>query len=60
MEAYAYSTAAWLTLQATPLFLSPKLIITMLSPEARNPTGTSPPPPPLHSNPLSNPPALQI
>jgi len=39
MEAYAYSTAAWLSLQAIPLFLSPKLMVTMLSPEARVPTG---------------------
>ncbi|KAL6717849.1 hypothetical protein ACLMJK_003934 [Lecanora helva] len=38
MEAYAYSTSAWLTLQSIPLFLSPKLLITLLSPEARLPT----------------------
>ncbi|KAM0803930.1 hypothetical protein BDR22DRAFT_838347 [Usnea florida] len=35
---YATSTAAWLTLQAIPLFLSPKLIVTILSPDARLPT----------------------
>ncbi|KAK3176191.1 hypothetical protein OEA41_007514 [Lepraria neglecta] len=37
-SAYAYSTAAWLSLQALPLFVSPKLIITLLSPDARTPT----------------------
>lgn len=49
MESYAYATAAWLSLQATPLLLSPKLIVTLLSPEARNPTGKPPSlaPPPL-------------
>lgn len=37
--AYATSTAAWLSLQALPLLISPKLIVTMLSPDARRPTG---------------------
>ncbi|KAL2043588.1 hypothetical protein N7G274_003895 [Stereocaulon virgatum] len=37
-SAYAYSTAAWLSLQALPLFVSPKLMVTMLSPDARTPT----------------------
>ena len=37
--AYTYSTAAWLSLQALPLLLSPKLIVTMLSVETRGPTG---------------------
>ncbi|KAF6236793.1 hypothetical protein HO173_005084 [Letharia columbiana] len=35
---YATSTAAWLSLQAIPLLISPKLIVTMLSPDARRPT----------------------
>ena len=43
-SAYAYSTAAWLSLQALPLFVSPKLIVTMLSPETRAPTGKVPQP----------------
>ena len=38
-SAYAYSTAVWLSLQALPLSVSPKLIVTMLSPETRAPTG---------------------
>ncbi|KAL2051948.1 hypothetical protein ABVK25_007863 [Lepraria finkii] len=37
-SAYAYSTAAWLSLQALPLFVSPKLIVTLLSPDSRTPT----------------------
>lgn len=37
--AYNYSTAGWLSLQALPLLLSPKLIVTLLSAESRNPTG---------------------
>lgn len=37
--AYATGTAAWLSLQAIPLLVSPKLIVTMLSPDARRPTG---------------------
>lgn len=40
---YATSTAAWLSLQAIPLLISPKLIVTMLSPDARRPTGSPPP-----------------
>jgi len=39
-SAYAYSTGAWLSLQALPLLVSPKLIVTMLSPDTRRPTGT--------------------
>lgn len=50
--AYATSTAAWLSLQAIPLFISPKLIVTMLSPDARRPTGN--PLPSIH--PQQNPP----
>ena len=38
--AYATSTAAWLSLQALPLLVSPKLIVTMLSSDARRPTGS--------------------
>ena len=41
---YATSTAAWLSLQAIPLLISPKLIVTMLSADARRPTGSSPAP----------------
>ena len=37
--AYTYSTAAWFGIQAVPLIISPKLIITALSTEARKPTG---------------------
>lgn len=37
--AYTYSTAGWLSLQALPLLLSPGLIVTLLSPETRKPTG---------------------
>ncbi len=36
--AYTYSSAGWLALQAVPLLLSPSLIITLLSNEARKPT----------------------
>lgn len=35
---YTYSTAAWLFLQATPLLASPKLIITLLSIEVKEPS----------------------
>ncbi|KZF26389.1 hypothetical protein L228DRAFT_11537 [Xylona heveae TC161] len=35
---YTYGTAAWLGLQATPLLVSPTLIVTMLSTEVREPT----------------------
>ncbi|MCJ1484664.1 hypothetical protein MMC06_004837 [Schaereria dolodes] len=35
---YTYSTAAWLGIQAMPLILSPKLIVTMLALETRKPT----------------------
>lgn len=38
---YATSTAAWLSIQAIPLLISPKLIVTMLSPDARRPTGST-------------------
>lgn len=37
--AYTYSTAAWLGIQAVPLLIFPKLIVTMLSVDARKPTG---------------------
>ena len=37
--AYTYSTTGWLSLQALPLLLSPGLIVTLLSTEARNATG---------------------
>ncbi len=37
-HAYTFTTASWLSLQALPLFLSPKLMITMLSPDTRQPT----------------------
>ncbi|KAI4278344.1 MAG: hypothetical protein L6R38_005279 [Xanthoria sp. 2 TBL-2021] len=36
--AYTYSTAAWFGIQAVPLMMFPKLIITALSTEARKPT----------------------
>lgn len=36
---YTYSTAAWLGVQAIALMIFPKLIVTMLSVEARKPTG---------------------
>ncbi|KAG9228336.1 hypothetical protein BJ875DRAFT_477749 [Amylocarpus encephaloides] len=36
---YTYGTAGWLTLQALPLIVSPTIIITLLSPEVRDPTG---------------------
>ncbi|KAI9674736.1 MAG: hypothetical protein M1817_001640 [Caeruleum heppii] len=36
--AYTYGTAAWLCTQAVPLIASPTMIITMLSPEVREPT----------------------
>lgn len=48
--AYATSTAAWLSLQAIPLLISPKLIVTMLSPDARRPTGLPIPPYPIIPN----------
>ncbi|KAH6663873.1 hypothetical protein B0J14DRAFT_608725 [Halenospora varia] len=35
---YTYGTAGWLMLQAAPLIVSPTIIITMLSPEVREPT----------------------
>lgn len=36
---YTYSTAAWLGIQAVPLVMAPKLIVTMLSADTRQPTG---------------------
>jgi hypothetical protein len=36
---YTYGTAGWLTLQAALLILSPTIMVTLLSPEAREPTG---------------------
>jgi len=35
---YSYGTAAWLTIQATPLIASPTMIVTLLSPEVREAT----------------------
>ena len=43
-SAYAYSTGAWLSLQALPLSLFPQLMVAMLSPETRAPTGKVPRP----------------
>lgn len=37
-HAYTFATSAWLALQALPLFASPKLMVTMLSPLTRDPT----------------------
>jgi hypothetical protein len=39
--AYTYGTAGWLALQAAPLILSPTIMVTLLSPEIREPTGYS-------------------
>lgn len=36
---FSYGTAAWLSLQAFPLVVSPTIIITLLSPDVREPTG---------------------
>ncbi|TVY39274.1 hypothetical protein LOCC1_G004205 [Lachnellula occidentalis] len=36
--AYTYGTAGWLTLQAAPLIITPTIIITLLSPDVREPT----------------------
>ena len=38
---YTAATSAWFSLQALPLLLYPRLIITLLSPTARDPTGAS-------------------
>ncbi|KAI9775140.1 MAG: hypothetical protein M1835_005923 [Candelina submexicana] len=35
---YSYGTAAWLSVQALPLLVSPTMIVTMLSPDVRKPT----------------------
>ncbi|KAF2745451.1 hypothetical protein M011DRAFT_478964 [Sporormia fimetaria CBS 119925] len=35
---YSYGTAAWLALQAAPLIASPTMIVTLLSPEVREPS----------------------
>jgi hypothetical protein len=35
---YTYGTAAWLALEAAPLIISPTIIITLLSPDVREPT----------------------
>ncbi|OCL10503.1 hypothetical protein AOQ84DRAFT_337327 [Glonium stellatum] len=35
---YTYSTAGWMALQAAPLLVSPTMIVTMLSPEVREPS----------------------
>ncbi|KAI9684074.1 MAG: hypothetical protein M1820_010903 [Bogoriella megaspora] len=40
--AYTYGSAAWLALQAVPLILTPRIIITMSSSEVREATGTVP------------------
>jgi hypothetical protein len=40
INTYALSTGAWLALQATPLLLTPKLIITMLSEDMHEPSCT--------------------
>ena len=37
--AYTFGTAAWLSVQALPLLVAPKLITTMLSSEAHSITG---------------------
>jgi hypothetical protein len=39
ITSYTYSSAIWLSLQATPLLLTPKLITALLAIEARKPTG---------------------
>jgi hypothetical protein len=36
--AYTYGTASWLAVQALPLIVSPTIIITLLSPDVREPT----------------------
>jgi hypothetical protein len=36
--AYTYGTAGWLALQSLPLIVSPTIIITLLSPNVREPT----------------------
>jgi hypothetical protein len=38
--AYTFGTAAWLSVQALPLLLTPRLVTIMLSSEARSITGT--------------------
>jgi len=35
---YTYSTAGWMAVQATPLIISPTIIVAMLSPEVREPS----------------------
>ncbi|KAF2808495.1 uncharacterized protein BDZ99DRAFT_464365 [Mytilinidion resinicola] len=35
---YTFSTAGWMALQAAPLIISPTIIVTMLSPEVREPS----------------------
>jgi hypothetical protein len=37
--AYTFGTAGWLALQAAPLIISPTIMVTMLSPEVREPSG---------------------
>ena len=37
--AYTYGTAAWLGIQAVPLIVLPKMIVTMLARDARQTTG---------------------
>ena len=41
LTSYTMATSAWFTVQAVPLLLYPRLIITLLSPTARDPTGAS-------------------
>lgn len=36
---YTYGTAGWLSLQALPLLLTPNLVVTLLSSEARKSSG---------------------
>jgi hypothetical protein len=36
--AYTYGSAGWLALQSLPLIISPTIMITLLSPEVREPT----------------------
>ena len=41
LTSYTTAASAWFTLQSLPLLLYPRLIITLLSPTARDPTGAS-------------------
>jgi hypothetical protein len=35
---YSYGTAAWMSIQSLPLIASPTMIVTLLSPEVREPS----------------------